>query len=37
MTSVSGRVTEKTMKSLTGLENPKKTQLIVGRMGETME
>lgn len=37
MTSVSGRVTEKTMKSLTGLENPKKTQVMVGWMGETKE
>lgn len=37
MTGVSGRVTEKTMKSLTGLGNPKKTQVMEGWMGETME
>ena len=37
MTDVSGRVTEKTMKSLTGLGNPKKTQGMEGWMGETME
>ena len=34
MTGVSSRVTEKTMKSLTGLGNPKKTKVMVGRMGK---
>lgn len=34
MTGVSSRVTEKTMKSLTGLGNTKKTKVMVGWIGK---